>query len=36
MDDPGSGGGKLLMATLEVDLDRLRESVTAELGGVQR
>ncbi|MDP9210231.1 MAG: hypothetical protein M3O65_17435, partial [Actinomycetota bacterium] len=30
------GAGGLLLAALEVDLDRLREAVSAELGGVQR
>ena len=30
------GAAGLLLAALEVDLDQLREAVTAELGGVQR
>ena len=30
------GAAGLLLAALEVDLDRLREAVSAELGGVQR
>jgi ATP-dependent Clp protease ATP-binding subunit ClpA len=34
--DGYQGAASLLLAALEVDADRLREAVTAELGGVQR
>ena len=30
------GAAGLLLATLEVDLDRLRDAVVAELGGIRR
>jgi hypothetical protein len=34
--DGYQGAAGLLLAALEVDADRLREAVTAELGGIQR